>query len=608
MATDGEVETKQLKDGSSGESATNQASLNHLRLIKPLIVPYKKHILLALLLLFLGAAANLAIPVAFKQMIDLGFAAENQDKLSYYFILVFVVSSLMILFTSLRYFWVSWIGQKVVTDLRKKVYGKVMSQSQEFFEKTKTGEILSRINTDTTLVETVVGSTFSIALRSAVTFFGAAFMMIFTAPKLAMYIAFIIPLVVLPIVVTGRKIQKLSKAEQDRIADSSALATETINAMHTVQAYAQEQAENNKFITAINNAFKAAVASIRMTTIMSMLVGFVIFGGIVFVLWLGAKDVITGDMTAGTLSQFVMYAIMAATSVGALSTVWSELKKAAGALERIIELMNTESTIQDPLEPTTMHGVVLGNISIKDLNFAYPSRADLKVLNNISIEVVPGQTVALVGPSGSGKSTIFQLLMRFYEAQSGSIKLDGTAIEAYSLNDLRSQFSLVAQDVTIFSTTARENIAYGRPDASDEEVRAAAKLAHADEFIENLEHGYDTYLGERGVRLSGGQAQRLSIARAVITNPPVLLLDEATSALDANSEKLVQEALNTIMKGRTTLVIAHRLATIRKADQIIVMDQGHIIATGKHEQLIQNNALYAELAKLQFTDETHQPN
>ncbi|TDR23733.1 ABC transporter transmembrane domain-containing protein [Marinicella litoralis] len=605
MAKQHEMDTKQLNEDADKVSAPNKASLNHLRLILPLVTPYKKHILLALLLLFLGAAANLAIPVAFKQMIDLGFAAENQDKLSYYFILVFVVSSLMILFTSLRYFWVSWIGQKVVTDLRKKVYGKVMGQSQEFFEKTKTGEILSRINTDTTLVETVVGSTFSIALRSAVTFFGAAFMMIFTAPKLAMYIAFIIPLVVLPIVITGRKIQKLSKAEQDRIADSSALATETINAMHTVQAYAQEQAENNKFIHAINNAFKAAVASIRMTTIMSMLVGFVIFGGIVFVLWLGAKDVITGDMTAGTLSQFVMYAIMAATSVGALSTVWSELKKAAGALERIIELMNTESTIKDPAKPKIMHHTVLGNISIKDLSFAYPSRHDLNVLNNISIEVVPGQTVALVGPSGSGKSTLFQLLMRFYEAQTGSIKLDGTAIEDFRLNDLRSQFSLVAQDVTIFSTTARENIAYGRPDATDEEVRTAAQLAHADEFIENLENGYDTYLGERGVRLSGGQAQRLSIARAVITNPPVLLLDEATSALDANSEKLVQEALNTIMKGRTTLVIAHRLATIRKADQIIVMDQGKVVAIGKHEQLITSNALYAELAKLQFTDESH---
>ena len=594
-------------DTPADEVANSNASLNHLRLIKPLIVPYKKHILLALLLLFLGAAANLAIPVAFKQMIDLGFAAENQDTLSYYFLLVFVVSSLMILFTSLRYYWVSWIGQKVVTDLRKKVYSKVMVQSQEFFEKTKTGEILSRINTDTTLVETVVGSTFSIALRSAVTFFGAAFMMIFTTPKLAMYIAFLIPLVVIPIVITGRRIQKLSKAEQDRIADSSALATETINAMHTVQAYAQEQAENNKFIVAINNAFQAAVASIRMTTIMSMLVGFVIFGGIVFVLWLGAKDVINGEMTAGTLSQFVMYAIMAATSVGALSTVWSELKKAAGALERIIELMNTESTIQDPLKPKKFHGTVLGNISIKNLSFAYPSRVDLNVLNDISFEVVPGQTVALVGPSGSGKSTLFQLLMRFYDAQTGSIKLDGVAIEEYSLNDLRSQFSLVAQDVTIFSTTAKENIAYGRPDASDEEIKAAAQLAHAEEFIENLEHGYDTYLGERGVRLSGGQAQRLSIARAVITNPPVLLLDEATSALDANSEKLVQDALNTIMKDRTTLVIAHRLATIRKADQIIVLDHGQIVAIGKHEQLIRDNTLYAELAKLQFTDKSQQP-
>ncbi|MFC3195115.1 ABC transporter transmembrane domain-containing protein [Marinicella sediminis] len=580
-----------------------KASLNQLRLIGPLIRPYKKHILLALLLLFLGAAANLAIPVAFKQMIDLGFAAENQDTLSYYFVLVFVVSSLMILFTSLRYFWVSWIGQKVVTDLRKKVYRQVMGQSQEFFEKTKTGEILSRINTDTTLVETVVGSTFSIALRSAVTFFGAAFMMIVSSPKLAMYIAFLIPLVVIPIVITGRKIQQLSKAEQDRIADSSALATETINAMHTVQAFAQQNQENRKFSNAINRAFKAAVASIRMTTIMSMLVGFVIFGGIVFVLWLGARDVIDGVMTAGTLSQFVMYAIMAATSVGALSTVWSELKKAAGALERIIELMNTHSTITDPEQPKPMSGTILGNVRLENVSFAYPSRPDLNVLNDISFEVVPGQTVALVGPSGSGKSTMFQLLMRFYEPQCGTIQLDGTPIEQFRLDDLRAQFSLVAQDVTIFSNSARENIAYGRPDATDEEIKAAAKLAHADEFIENLQDGYDTYLGERGVRLSGGQAQRLSIARAIITDPPVLLLDEATSALDAASEQLVQQALNGIMKNRTTLVIAHRLATIRKADQIIVLDQGRVVAKGKHEQLISNSELYAELAKLQFTDE-----
>lgn len=594
------------KNGTNNDAnndASNKASLTHLRLIKPLVRPYKKHILLALLLLFLGAAANLAIPVTFKLMIDLGFAAENQDQLSFYFLLVFVVSSLMILFTSLRYFWVSWIGQKVVTDLRKKVYGKVMNQSQEFFETTKTGEILSRINTDTTLVETVVGSTFSIALRSAVTFLGALIMMVVSSPKLAMYMGFLIPVVVIPIVLTGRKIQKLSKAEQDRIADSSALATETINAMHTVQAYAQENREKNKFIEAINKAFKAAVASIRMTTIMSLLVGFVIFGGIVFVLWLGAKDVISGDMTAGTLSQFVMYAIMAATSVGALSTVWSELKKAAGALERIIELMNTEPAIQDPADPQNIKQPVLGNISIEGLSFAYPSRPDLNVLNNISFEVVPGQTVALVGPSGSGKSTLFQLLMRFYEPQTGSIKLDGADIQSMKLQTLRAQFSLVAQDVTIFSTTARENIAYGRPDASDDEIKTAAQLAHADEFIEHLENGYDTYLGERGVRLSGGQAQRLSIARAIITDPPVLLLDEATSALDAGSEKLVQEALNTIMKDRTTLVIAHRLATIRKADQIIVMDQGQIVAKGKHEQLIRNNELYAELAKLQFTDQ-----
>lgn len=582
------------------EPATGKIST--LKLIGPLVVPYKKHIALALLLLVLGAAANLAIPVAFKQMIDLGFSAENKDTLSYYFIVVLVVSSAMILFTSLRYFWVSWIGQKVVTDLRKKVYGQVMRQSAFFFESTKTGEILSRINTDTTLVETVVGSTFSVALRSAVTFIGAVIMLVFSSPKLAGYIALLIPLVVLPIVIVGRRIQKLSKIEQDRIADSSAMATETINAMATVQAYAQEQKENNKFSGAINKAFKASVDSIRMTTIMSILVGLVIFGGIVAVLWLGATDVIDGVMTAGTLSQFVMYAIMAATATGALTTVWSELKKAAGALERIIELMNTEPDIKDLETAAPLSVPVIGNLSLKGVQFAYPSRPDVPILQDLDLEVPAGQTIAVVGPSGAGKSTLFQLLMRFYEPQQGVICLDGKNIQDYLIKDLRGQFAMVAQDVTIFSTTARDNIAYGLSSASHIQVKQAATLAHADEFINALDEAYDSYLGERGVRLSGGQAQRLSIARAIITEPPVLLLDEATSALDAASEKLVQEALNRIMKNRTTLVIAHRLATVRKADRIVVMDQGRVVAQGKHDELLQSSPLYAELAQLQFTE------
>lgn len=581
----------------------NTSNVSQIALIWPLVTPYKKYIIIALVLLILGAAANLSLPVAFKQMIDLGFSSENQDQLSKYFIMVFIVASLMVLFTSLRYYWVSWVGQRVVTDLRKKVYSQVIKQAPEFFEKTKTGEILSRINTDTTLVETVVGSTFSITLRSIVTLIGAGIMMVISSPKLAGMIAIMLPVIVMPIAITGRKIRKLSKQEQDRIADSSALATETINAIHVVQAYAQEDKENNKFYDAINKAFGASVASIKMVTIMSLLVGFIVFTSIVFVLWMGAKDVISGDMTAGTLSQFIMYAIMAATTTGALSNVWAELKKASGALERITELMNTKPDITNVANPIDMPKTVKGEIAFKNISFAYPSRLGLNVLDNISFTVKAGETIALVGPSGAGKSTLFQLIMRFYEAQQGTITLDNTDVTQFRLNELRSQFSLVAQNVTIFSSTAADNIAYGLESTDEEMVIEAAKIAYVDEFIQQLKDKYHTYLGERGVRLSGGQAQRLSIARAIITEPSVLLLDEATSALDAENERLVQDALNKIMQDRTTLVIAHRLATIRKADRIIVMDKGRIVAQGKHEELLETNPLYAKLAKLQFTNQ-----
>ncbi len=589
----------------SDNNQNNKPNVSQLSLIWPLVVPYKKQVLFALLLLILGVATNLSLPVAFKQMIDLGFSAEHKDQLSQYFLLVFVVASLMVLFTSLRYYWVSWVGQRVVTDLRKKVYSQVLKQASEFFERTKTGEILSRINTDTTLVETVVGSTFSVTLRSVVTLIGAAIMLVVTSPKLAGMIALMLPMIVIPIVVAGRKIQKLSRDEQDRIADSSALATETINAIHVVQAYAQESKEDQKFHQAIHNAFIASIASIRMSTILSMLVGFIVFTSIVFVLWMGAQDVISGGMTAGTLSQFVMYAIMAATTTGALTGVWSELKKAAGALERITELMNTKPAIDNAEHAITIADDVAGAVEFKNISFAYPSRPAVKIIDDVSITINPGETVALVGPSGAGKSTLFQLLMRFYDIQEGQITLDQVDIKKVDLSDLRSQFALVAQNVTIFSTTAADNIAYGLIEGNDHNaaILQAAKVAHAHDFIEQLDDKYQTYLGERGVRLSGGQAQRLSIARAVITEPAVLLLDEATSALDAENEKLVQDALNSIMHNRTTLIIAHRLATIRKADRIIVMDEGKVVAQGKHEDLLESNQLYAKLAKLQFTNQ-----
>ena len=576
--------------------------LSQLKLIWPLVVPYKKYVFLALILLILGAATTLSLPVAFKQMIDLGFSPEHQDQLSTYFIAVFIIALLMAVFTSLRYFWVSWIGQKVVADLRKKVYRQVLSQSSSFFERTKTGEILSRINTDTTLVETVVGSTFSVTLRSIVTFIGATVMMIISSPKLASMIALIIPLVVIPIALTGRRIRDLSNTAQEKIAASSALATETINAMHTVQAYAQEKAENKRFHSAVTDSVIATIKRIRMETIMSMLVVIMVFASITLILWMGAQDVINGQMTSGTLAQFVIYAVMASTTTGALTQVWGELQRAAGALQRITELMSTQPEIQNPKKPVMLEANVSGEIRIENMSFAYPSRPDKPVLRGVSLHIKPGETVALVGPSGAGKSTLFQLLMRFYEPQSGSIQLDGTDINRLDLTQLRQQFGLVAQDVTIFSNSAAENIAYGKPDADQQHIEAASEVAHADEFIQQLEDAYATYLGERGVRLSGGQAQRLSIARAVLADPPILLLDEATSALDAESERLVQIALQEMMQNRTNVVIAHRLATIRQADRIVVMDQGEIVAEGSHQELLASNALYAHLAKLQFTD------
>ncbi len=574
--------------------------MSQLRGLVPYVTHYKKYIFLALLFLVLGAATTLYFPVALRQVVDLGFSEDQSEKMNQYFLIMFGVSILMAIFTSMRYYWVTWLGQRVVTDIRKDVYQRVMGMSPAFFESTRTGEVLSRINTDTTLVETVVGSTFSITLRSIVMLVGSVLMMVISSPKLAGMILAMIPLIILPIIFYGRKVRALSKISQDLIADSSAMATETINAIHTVQSYAQDERENQRFAGSVLAAFQASVKRIGAETIMSMAVIIMVLGGIIFVLWLGAQSVVEGTMSAGTLSQFVLYAIIASSSVGALTTVWGVLQRAAGALERISELLGMQSDIRSIESAIKFSQAAEGSIEISDLDFAYPSRLDQPVLQGINLQIAAGETVALVGPSGAGKTTIFQLLMRFYDPQQGQIKIDGNLLTELDLDSLRQQMALVSQDVTIFSTNALENIRYGRPDANDEQVRLAAEAAHADVFIDKLPDTYETFLGERGVRLSGGQAQRLSIARAILTDPPILLLDEATSALDARSEKLVQQALDELMRERTTLVIAHRLATVRRADRIVVLNEGEMVAEGSHDELIANSELYRNLAELQF--------
>jgi len=584
------------------EPGRNVRSLSGLR---PFLRPYRARIALAGLFLVLAAVSTLVFPVALKSLIDEGIIASDPGArvmaMRQHFFALFAVGAALGVFSALRFYMVSWLGERVTADLRNAVYAHVVTQSPEFFETTQTGEVLSRLTTDTTLVQTVVGSSLSMGLRNAVLGIGAMSMLIVTNPVVMTQVLGILVLVVLPSLYFGRRVRRLSRASQDRVADSSAIAAEVLNAIPVVQSYTQEAREATRFDVATENAFGTAVKRTRMRAI---LVGFIItatFGALLWGLYQGTQAVARGDITAGHLGQTVVYVIILVSSVAVLSEVYGDLLRAAGATERLMELLDMRSPIATPARPVALPATRGGSaVTLRDVTFRYPSRPLHATLSHFDLSVAPGETVALVGPSGAGKSTVFQLLLRFYDVSEGDVSVDGVPVRDVDLHALRQRIGIVPQDSVIFSADAMENIRYGRPDASDAEVFAAAKAAFADDFIKELPEGYRTFLGERGVRLSGGQRQRISIARAMLKNPPLLLLDEATSALDAESERMVQAALESAMKDRTTLVIAHRLATVQRADRIIVLEAGQIVETGTHAQLSASGGLYARLAALQF--------
>ncbi len=571
----------------------------------PFVRPYRHIVVLAGVFLVLAALSTLAFPLALKQLIDQGLVAAEPGQqlmaLRGHFLALFGVALALGVFSALRFFTVSWLGERITADLRNAVYGHVLRQSPQFFESTRTGEVLSRLTTDTTLVQTVVGSSLSMGLRNVVMGAGALIALIVTNPWVMTQVLGLLVLVVLPSLYFGRRVRKLSRASQDRVADSSAIAAEVLGEIPVVQSHGQEEREAARFNRSTEEAFATAR---RRTTVRAVLVGFMItatFAALLWGLYQGTEAVIEGRVTAGHLGQTVVFVIIFVSAVAVLSEIYGDLLRAAGATERLMELLAAVSPVTESAAPVALPPARRGSsLSLEGVGFHYPSRPNTAALADFSLTVKPGETVALVGPSGAGKSTVFQLLLRFYDVQRGTVRLDGVPVRDARLSELRARIGLVPQDSTVFSTSAMENIRYGRPEASDAEVHAAARAAFADEFIRALPEGYDTYLGERGVRLSGGQRQRIAIARAMLKNPPLLLLDEATSALDAESERVVQQALEAAMADRTTIVIAHRLATVLKADRIVVMEAGRIVDIGTHAELVARGGLYARLAAMQF--------
>ncbi|MEE9427876.1 MAG: ABC transporter transmembrane domain-containing protein [Paracoccaceae bacterium] len=566
----------------------------------PFVRPHRKILVLALVALVITAGISLVLPIAVRRVVD-GFQASQGGLLDAYFTTALGIAGLLAVGTGLRYYLVTRLGERVVADIRKAVFNRMIGMSPAFYEKIMTGEVLSRITTDTTLILSVIGSSVSIALRNVLIFLGGLVLMLFTSVKLSLLVLLIVPAVIVPIVFLGRRLRVLSRENQDWIAASSGSASEALLSVQTVQAFSHEDATNEEFSKVTELSYDAALKRIGTRALMTVIVIALIFSGVVGVLWIGARDVGTGTMSVGALVQFLIYAIMVAGSVAALSEIWGELQRAAGATERLVELLNARDTVSDLDENTPVSQPMTGEIVFENVTFHYPSRPETAALDGVSFSVKPGETVALVGPSGAGKSTIIQLLLRFYDPTSGNISIDGVPLREMERSEYRRELALVPQDAVIFAASARENIRFGRPSATDQEIEDAARAAAAHDFLGALPEGYDTYVGERGVMLSGGQKQRIAIARAILRDAPILLLDEATSALDAENEQVVQTAVDRLAANRTTIIVAHRLATVKKADRILVFEEGEIVAEGKHDELVAQGGLYARLARLQFT-------
>ncbi|ASR44317.1 ABC transporter ATP-binding protein [Xanthomonas citri pv. mangiferaeindicae] len=582
------------------EPGKPKVRIGALKTLWPFVMRQRGLFVAWLIALAASSLATLSLPLAVRRMIDHGFTGGDQIDTA--FALLLVVAVALALATAARFFFVSLLGERVVADLRNRFYGHLLDLDQAFFEQNRSGDLVSRLSADTELLRSVVGTTMSVALRSVVMVLGSLTMLVVTSPRLAAYTLVGIPLFVLPLVLGGRKLEKVSRQSQDRIADANALANETLGAIRTVQAHAREPYERGRFGDAVRTSVATARRRIGLQAIITAIAITLIFGAVTVVLWSGAHDVVAGRMSAGTLGQFVLYALFGAGSVGALAEVWNDLQRAAGGMGRISELLDESPSIRAPATPAAIVHPARGALRFDDVTFHYPSRPDTAALDGFTLHVAPGETVALVGPSGAGKSTVLSLLLRFHDPETGALSIDGADLRTLDPAALRELIAMVPQHPTIFAASARDNIRYGRLDATDAEVEAAARAAEAHEFIVDLPEGYDAQLGERGARLSGGQQQRIAIARALLRDAPILLLDEATSALDAQSEHAVQHALARLMQGRTTLVIAHRLATILKADRIVVLDRGRIVAQGTHAELLAQGGLYAELAKLQFID------